>query len=375
MNVTALRDIFPVTQKWAYMNHAAVSPLSTRVRKAIADILDDTVQNGVVNYEDWGGQIEAVRDSAARLIGADAAEIALTGNTSDGLLIVANGLDWQPDDNIVAPDIEFPANVYPWKFLEQRKGIEVRLVPARQGRVHADDLTSAMDDRTRLVAISFVQFATGYRIDLSALADLCHRQGAYLCVDAIQGLGALPLNVREAGVDFLAAGGHKWLMSPVGTGVFYGRLDLIEQLEAVGAGWAAVQDSDDYFRFDSPLQSDACRFRSGSLNGPGLLGMGASIETLIEVGPENIEAHLMDLTGHLMDGLRRRRCTILTPHEMPAERSGIVCFQSPAGDPESICARLKEAGVVVAHRGDRVRVSPHCYNNHEDIERLLEALP
>lgn len=376
LDVVALRDTFPVTQHWSYLNHAAVSPLSTRVRKAISDIVDDTVQHGVVNYnERWAGRLQAVRDTVARLLGADTEEIALTGNTSNGLLIVANGLDWQPGDNIVTADIEFPANVYPWKFLEQRGEVEVRLAPGRDGRVHVADLASAMDDRTRLIAISFVQFATGYRSDLGAVAELCREYGAYLCVDAIQGLGALPLNVREAGIDFLAAGGHKWLMGPVGTGIFYARRDLLEQLTPINAGWLAVQDSSDHFRFDSPLQRDARRFQSGSANTPGLLGLGASIDTLMQIGAENVEAHLMTLTDHLIEGLQRRGFRVLTPHETPAERSGIVCFQSRSHKPEEIRARLQEAGVVVAARGDRVRASPHCYNNHDDVDRLLAALP
>ncbi len=375
VNTGALRTLFPVTERWAYLNHASVSPLSTRVRKVMADFVDDTVENGVVYYAKYKGQIEAVRRSAARLLGADIEEIALTGNTSDGLLIVANGLPWRAGDNIVTADIEFPANVYPWKFLEQRREVEVRLVPGHEGRVLIDDLAAAMDGQTRLVAVSSVQFATGFQIDLGAVANLCRRHDAYLCVDAIQGLGAIPMNVRQAGIDFLAAGGHKWLMGPVGTGIFYVRRDLIEQLTPTHAGWCAVQDAGDYFRFDSPLRRDAMRFRSGSINSPGLLGLGASIETLMEIGPENTESHLIDLTDYLIEGLRSRGFEVLTPHQTLAERSGIVCFQSDAHDPEAIHSRLEDAGVVVAARGDRVRVSPHCYNNRDDINRLLEALP
>lgn len=375
VNVPALRSMFPVTERWAYLNHAAVSPLSTRVQRVMSGFVDDTVDNGVVYYKKYREELDAVRRSAAQLLGADIEEIALTGNTSDGLLIVANGLLCRPGDNIVTADIEFPANVYPWKFLEQRREVEVRLVPGREGRVLMDDLAAAIDDRTRLVAISFVQFASGYRIDLGAVADLCRRHDAYLCVDAIQGLGALPMDVREAGIDFLAAGGHKWLMGPVGTGIFYVRRDLIEDLTPTHAGWLAVQDSDDYFCFDSPLQHDARRFRSGSANTPGLLGLGASIETLMEVGPENTESHLLDLTDYLIEGLRSRGMTVLTPHQTPAERSGIVCFQSATHDPETIYARMEDAGVVVAARGDRVRVAPHCYNDRDDVDRLLEALP
>jgi selenocysteine lyase/cysteine desulfurase len=314
------------------------------------------------------------RRGAARLIGADEAEVCLTRNTSHGLNIVAAGLPWQAGDNMITAETEFPANVYPWKNLE-RKGVNLRFARAHDNRILVDDVAALMDDRTRLVAISFVEFMTGFRNDLAALADLCHRRGALLCVDGIQGVGALSLDVGQVPLDFLSVGGAKWLMGPIGTGFLFVRRQHIPSLDLAMAGWMGTTDIHEYFRYDLPWREDACRFEEGSLNVLGATGLNAALQVLLSVGLDPIQARIMSLTDRLIEGLPQRGYQIISPVARQSERSGIVSFQHARHDPAQLERSLSEAQVVISRRGPCIRVSPHFYNNEEDIDRLLAALP
>jgi selenocysteine lyase/cysteine desulfurase len=293
---------------------------------------------------------------------------------SHGLNIVAAGLDWQPGDNLVCAETEFPANVYPWTNL-RRRGVEVRFAPACDNCILTDDVAALMDERTRLVALSFVEFATGYRNDLAALAGICHARGAYLCVDGIQGLGALQFSVQDTPVDFLATHAAKWMLGPIGAGFLYVRRDRLPAVDPVMTGWRSVVDRDDYFRYDSPLRDTGERLEPGSPNHVGLIGMAAAIDLLLSVSLDQIEARILALTDCLIAGLRASGCEITSPVARRRERSGIVCFRHPAVETATLAGRLQEAGVIVSLRGDVIRVSPHFYNTEEEVERLLAVLP
>jgi len=316
---------------------------------------------------------EHMRQIIANLVGGKPSEIAFTRNTTQGLNIVANGIRWEPGQNIVTAHTEFPANVYPWMNL-QRLGVEVRFTPVRDNRILPEDVMSMVDAQTRLVALSAVEFSTGYRNDLAAISKFCHQRGIYLSVDGIQSLGALPFDARAYNVDFVSAGAYKWLLGPVGVGFFWCREELIEELEITCVGLGSVVDSDDYFRYDSPLHTDARRFEEGSLNHVGLAGFQASVETLLEVGIPNIEKRLHDLTNYLIEGLHARGCEIVSPIDTWEERSGIVSFRSKNIPSEALHQKLADAGVIVSLRGGAIRVSPHFYNTEEEIERLLAEL-
>ena len=310
----------------------------------------------------------------AQLVGGEPAEIALTRNTSHGLNIATNGVLWRPGDNLITAQTEFPANVYPWTNLS-RRGVEVRFAPARDNRILVEDIEKLIDKRTRLVSISFVEFYTGYRNDLAAIGQLCDDRGLLFSVDGIQGLGALPLNARAAKLDFLSTGAAKWLMGPIGIGFFWCRREFVEHLVPAVAGWRGVVESDDYFRYDSPLRSDARRFEEGSPNVAGIWGFEASLRLLMEVGIARIEERIMALTDYLIAGLQEREYPIISPIASLPERSGIVTFLPKSGDVEELDRGLTEADVVVSQRGPGIRVSPHFYNTEEDIDRLLGALP
>ena len=374
MDLAPARDLFPVTRRYAYLNHASVAALPRPVVEAMTGYLSERGQAGSEALPGWDSQHEQIRQLVARFVGAHRDEIVFTGSVSHGLNIVAAGLDWQPGDNLVCAETEFPANVYPWTNL-QRRGVEVRFAPARDNRVLVEDIAARMDRRTRLVAISFVEFGTGYRNDLEALAQLCHERGATLCVDGIQGLGALQFSLTRTPVGFVATHAAKWMLGPIGAGFLTIRRDLLGRLDPVMTGWRAVVDRDDYYRYDSPLRDTGERFEPGSLNVAGLLGMAAAIELLLSVGLDQIEARILALTDYLIAGLQARGCIITTPIAHRRERSGIVCLRHPSVESATLAERLRAAGVVVSLRGDVIRVSPHFYNTEDDLERLLSVLP
>jgi selenocysteine lyase/cysteine desulfurase len=374
LDLTEARGLFPVTQRYAYLNHASVAAPPRPVIEAMSRYLSSRQLDGSQALLEADDTMERVRQSAARFVGARQEEIVFTASASHGLNIVAAGLDWQPGDNLICAETEFTANVYPWTNL-QRRGVQVRFAPARDNRILVEDVEALMDGRTRLVAISFVEFASGYRNDLDALADLCQARGAYLSVDGMQGLGALQFRVDQTPVDFLAAHAPKWMLGPIGAGFLYIRRDLLSRLDPVMVGWRSVVDRDDYFRYDSPLRVSGERFEAGSLNSVGLLGMEAGIELLLAVGLDEIEARVLSLGDHLIAGLQDRGCTITTPIAHRSERSGIVCFRHPALDSALLAEHLQAADVIISLRGDVVRVSPHFYNTEAELERLLAVLP
>lgn len=369
-----MRDLFPVTRRYAYLNHASAAALPRPVMEVMSRHLVEQGQAGSEALSDWDSRQEEIRQLAARFVGAHRDEIVFTGSVSHGLNIVAAGLDWRPGDNLVCAETEFPANVYPWTYL-QRRGLEIRFAPAQDNRILVEDVAGLLNDRTRLVAISFVEFGTGYRNNLDALARVCQERGVYLCVDGIQGLGALQFDVARTPVDFLATHAAKWMLGPVGAGFLYIRRDRLPLLEPVMTGWRAVVDRDDYYRYDSPLRDTAERFEPGSPNVVGLMGMAAAMDLLLSVGLDQIEARILALTDYLIDGLQARGCTITTPIAHRRERSGIVCFRHCAVDPAVLAGRLHDLGVVVSLRGDVIRVSPHFYNTEDELGRVLDALP
>ncbi len=374
MDFASIRDLFPVTQRYAYLNHASVAALPTPVTAAMTRYLTERSAHGSESLLDWDQDIERVRRLAARFLGAHRDEIIFTGSISHGLNIVAAGLDWRPGDNLICAETEFTANVYPWTNL-RRRGVEVRFAPACDHRILVTDISRLMDQCTRLVAISFVEFCTGYRLDLEALSALCRDRGTYLCVDSIQGLGALQFRVDQTPVDFVAAHAAKWMLGPIGAAFLYVRRDLVSQLDPVMAGWRGVVDRDDYFCYDSPLREGGERFEPGSLNAVGLVGMEAAMELLLSVGQPAIEERILALTDLLISGLQARNCTLTSPVSNRSERSGIVCFRHPAVPSAVLMERLREEQILVSLRGDVIRVSPHFYNNEADLERLVAVLP
>jgi selenocysteine lyase/cysteine desulfurase len=254
------------------------------------------------------------------------------------------------------------------------RGVEVRRVPSRQGRIEIDDLVAALDTRTRVVSLSFVEFASGFRNDLAAVGALCQERGIRFFVDAIQGLGVLPLDVSRLGIDYLAADGHKWLLGPEGAGIFWIRRDRVEELHAVGVGWHSVVGAWDFSRIDFRLKPHAGRWESGTLNVGGIVALGASLGLLLEAGIEAVRDRVLALTDHLCERAPAAGWTVWSSRR-DADRSGIVSLVPPPGrDPAAVVKELRRQGVVVNHRAGRLRVSPHAYNTPDEIDRLVALL-
>ena len=356
------------------MNHAGVAPLSRRVQDVMAGFLEDATVNGAVNAKLWEEEAEACRSVAAQLINAHVTEVAFMKNTTQGILIAANGIDWRAGDNVVTTAVEFPANVYPWWSLKERYGVQTRMVPEQAGRICIEDVATAIDERTRAVTISHVEFASGFRNDIQALGEICRERDIWFIVDAIQSLGAIEVDVQSCNVDILAADGHKWMLAPEGAAIFYCADEKREQLINTNVGWASVVNPRDFLNYDLTQKPDATRFEEGSYNSVGLYGLKAAIELLLEIGIFTIEAHVLELTGHLIEGLEAKGYRVITP-PANSERAGIVIFESERITPTEIYEMLLSENIITAERGSGVRVSPHFYNTTSEIERLLEVLP
>jgi cysteine desulfurase / selenocysteine lyase len=373
MDWTSLREQFPVTRRWAYFDHAAVAPLSGPAQRAVVEWAADMTDNGVVHEPLWFRRVNEVRGLAGRLLNADPLDVAFVKNTSEGIGIVAEGFPWQAGDNVVTAAEEYPANIYPWLNLAGR-GVELRSVPSRGSRLLIDDIRAAIDERTRIVSLSWVEFASGYRNDLDALGELCRGRGILFFVDAIQGLGVLPLDVGRTPIDGLAADGHKWLLAPEGAGVFYLRRAWVERLHPVGVGWNSVVGARDFSKIDFTLKPHAGRWESGTLNVAGIHALGASLELLLGLGIAAVAERIFELTDLLCERARAAGLEVFSSREQ-GERSGIVSLLPPPGaEPRELVRRCRDEGIVINLRAGRLRVSPHCYNSTDEIERLVRTL-
>jgi cysteine desulfurase/selenocysteine lyase len=325
----------------------------------------------LAHWERFRGQ---VRGRLAELLSVGPESITFTKNATSGLGMVAGGLDWATGDNVVGVDREFPANIYPWMGLK-RKGVELRLYRPEQGRIDVKALARLCDRRTRVVAISAVQFWSGFRTDLAALRTALKGHDALLVVDAIQAVGAMYLDLSSAPVDFLCAGAQKWLLGPIGVGFAYVGPRMLERLNPVTIGTDSVVRDEEYFQYDLTLKPDARRFEEAAPNYPGILGMGAAVNLLLRAGLGAVEEVVLRLADRLRDELPRRGYELVHKPALPSERSGIVSFRHPRMVPAELQGRLREARVIVSLRSDFLRASAHYYNSDEDLDRLLEALP
>jgi len=368
----------PAAQRWAYFDHAAMSPLPRPTAEAFQKWLREAVEIGNPVWADWVKGVERMRATAAKMIGAHPDEIALVGNTTAGISLVAECFRWQAGDNVVTLADEFPSNVYPWFNLADR-GVETRRVPTDvSGRLDLERLAEACDERTRIVTVSWIGFATGYRQDVARIAEIAHERGALLFLDAIQGLGAFPLNVNEMGIDFLAADGHKWLLGPEGAGIGYIRREHLDRLRPLGPGWHSVVPGQDYTHIELNLRPTAARYEGGSQNNAGFLAFGASLELLDQLGAPNLAASVLDITDRACERLTEIGAKIVSDRRPDyrdgEQRSGIVAFELPGRDPMAVKRHAMRQDVVFGCRAGRLRISPHAYNNEEDLDRLVEAL-
>lgn len=363
------RDQFPVTKNLVYLNHASVAPLSRRAAEAMQGLAQDALDYGSEHYSHWMAAYEGVRNGAARMINASPGEIAIVKNTSEGIATVAIGIDWKPGDAVVIFEEEFPANLYPWRRLAATKGVELRQLSIFDDAQRIDEAAKG----ARLVAISFVQYLSGYRVNLDRIGEICQRRGCFFFVDAIQGMGAFPIDVQRSRIHALSADGHKWLLGPEGCGVLYISRELQDQVEPVEFGWTNVAKYADYASRDMSLRPDAGRYECGTLNTIGCFGLRAAFDFLLEIGVENVRSAVQALGDQVWNGAREIGYETLGVRNQDSG-AGIVSVRKPGVESHFIVKKLREAGFATAPRQGWVRIAPHFYISPDDIDALLRML-
>lgn len=366
-------DEFPQDPAICYLNHAAVAPWPKRAAEAVKAFACENLHQGARDYPRWVQLEHRLRGQLQTLLNAPGkGDIALVKNTSEALSFVAMGLDWTEGDEVLISDEEFPSNRIPWEALAPR-GVRLRQV-SLNGADPEGALIEAMGPATRLLSISSVQYASGLRMDLARLGRACRERGILFCVDAIQSLGAIELDVQAIHCDFAMADGHKWLLGPEGLGVFYCRREVRDRLHLTQFGWHMVEALGDYDRADWMPASTARRFEPGSPNTLAQHALSASLELLLEVGLGRIQEALQQRTAYLIQSLGALPGARLLSPATPERRAGIVTFSFAGIDSQRLYQRLMQAGVVCAARGGGVRWSPHFYTSQQVLDRALGIL-
>ena len=367
---------FPLDPAISYLNHAAVSPWPKAAAEAVKAFAEENATSGAQHYPRWMEVEKQLRHKLAQLLNVHGTrEIALAKNTSEALSIIAYGLRWQPDDEVVISNQEFPSNRIVWESLAR---FGVKVIQADIGAEYpVAALISACTKRTRLISISSVQFASGIRVDLETLGQACQARGILLCVDAIQSLGALPFDQQNIQADFIVADGHKWMMGPEGLALLYVNTKHIETLTLHQFGWHMIQHRGDYSRTDWQPAPDATRFECGSPNMLGIYALNASLGVLLDIGLNTIQQELETRVNYLIEQLDTiEGLTLLSPRARE-KRGGIVTFLPPlsgTSDINRLHQQLMQQGVICANRGGGIRFSPHFYTSAATIDRAVSLL-
>lgn len=368
-----VRALIPSLERELWLQHGGGSPMSNRVHDALREAID-LAHRGMSWAERYEPDRTALRESLARMLGGRPEEIVLTRSTGHGLSLLARGLDWRRGDNVIGARWEFPTNLYPWMALE-RHGVELRLVEPDGGRVTAEAVAACIDDRTRVVSLSYVQFWNGYRIDTARIGAECRRRGVLFALDAIQGVGAVRLDVASTPVDLVAAGAIKWLMGPVGIGCCWLHPDLLSRLDPPLVGVGSVANPHDYFNPVLEYHPGGKRFEESGVSWLDIVAFHAAVALLEEVGHDVVEQRVLALSTRLGDQLSAAGFEVIEPWPRgPGESSGIVSCRLPGTPHTELLRRLRDAGIVAGSHLEAVRLSPHFYNSDADLDRAVAAL-
>lgn len=371
-NVPLYRSWFPhIHTGKIWLNHAAISPVSKRVHAVIENHLQNRSYGDIDVYPSVIASCEKTKNNLAAIMNATPDRIGFVANTSEGLNILANGIDWKSGDRILLNDIEFPTNVVPFLNL-RRHGVEIDFVKSVNGAIRIDDIERSITPRTRLLSISFVQFLSGYTADLAAIGALCRKNNIIFSVDAIQGLGAVPLDVNAMQIDFLSGGGNKWLMGLMGLGFVFVTAELQDRIHQHHAGWTSNRNFfGDFFNYRIDLDETARRYENGTQNYLAIAALGESTSTLLEVGIEHIHDYLLGITETIIAFADEHRFDVVTPRDR-AQRAGIVTLKH--ADAKTIFNDLAEQRIIVSMREGMLRIAPHFYTSEEDVHALFSIL-
>lgn len=366
---------FPLSPELIYLNHAAVAPWPKRTSTAVSLFAQQNTLYGSSYYLDWLKKEAELREQLQILLNAPSAkDIALVKNTSEALSFVAYGLDWHSGDNIVSSNEEFPSNRIVWQSLANQ-GVEFREADLANAESPEDALFALVDEHTRLLTISSIQFASGLRLDINRIGRFCKQQNILFCVDAIQSLGAVQFDVQECQADFVMADGHKWMLSPEGLGVFYTSPEAREKLKLTQYGWHMMKNTHNYENKPWDIHPTAQRFECGSPNMLGIHAFSASLSLLLEIGMDTIEKKVLANANYLMEAIKLHPyLQLLTPEKLTLQ-SGIVLFKHRQMSKEALYAQLQENHVACAMRGEGIRFSAHFYNSTEELDKAMLLVP
>ncbi|MCB2153838.1 aminotransferase class V-fold PLP-dependent enzyme [bacterium] len=365
---------FPITRNSIYLSHSAISPLPARTAAAIQRYAKEASEQGLVALPRWIARLGMARSEAAMMLRADEAEIGFVKSTTHGLMIVANSLHWLKGQTIIVEEHTFPANWYVWKGLEERAGVQVVTWPERNFRYEMEDLARLLSEHdVAMVSLTAASYSTGFRHDLAAIGKLLRESGVLFCVDAIQQLGAFPIDANECCIDFLAADSHKWLLGPEGAGIVYVNAHRLDMFNDTFVGWLGREGFEDYDARDLPPDPTARRFEEGAPNQVGVQGMGASLTILNEVGIDVVAQRIRANCRVLQDGLRDLRWKLISPAD-EEHASGIVAFEHAEKDPSAIVRALAEKKIVCSARRGFLRMAPHFYQTPEEMQRVVDAV-
>jgi cysteine desulfurase / selenocysteine lyase len=370
-----IRKLFPAAEKYTYLNSAAVSPMPRSAVEAVNTQLRDVMWNGSLNLADWIKTKNRCRDLIAGMLTVESEQIAFVRNTSDGFSTIANGFAWQKGDNILTFEKEFPSNFYPWRRIRDAFGVELRTCPERNGRIDLDEFISLIDENTKLVSISAVQFSTGFRADLKKIGQATREVDALFAVDIIQGFGVLPFDLPEQLVDIACGASHKWLCSPEGCGIIYLSDRARNRIEPTLVGWISVDEAFNFDDYEQVWKPNALAWETGTGGSSLFYGLEQSLKLLSETGTENIAEYLENLTDYLCGRLLEKNYEIVSSR-LKGEKSQIVSIMPKADTNSTKLAQLLEKkGIIVTARGSRLRIAPHFFNNLSDIDRLIKNMP
>ncbi|MEO8073768.1 MAG: aminotransferase class V-fold PLP-dependent enzyme [Acidobacteriota bacterium] len=370
-----IRKLFPAAENYTYLNSAAVAPLPTIAVEAVASQLRDVSENASANFSEWVATKNRARQIIAEMLKVEPQQIAFMRNTSDGFATVAGGLKWEKGDNIVSFEKEFPANFYAWRRVRDDFGVELRMCPEKNGRIDLDEFINLIDTNTKLVAISAVQYGSGFRADLEKIGEAARKVDALFAVDIIQALGTTPFDLPAQKVDIASGASHKWLCSPEGCGILYLSDRARERVKPTLVGWISVEEAWDFEDTEQKYKPNALAWESGTGCSSLFYGLEQSAKLLFETGAENIQNYLEELTDYLCEILPTEHYEIISSREK-GEKSQIVCIKHRNGlAPTEIAEHLQKQNIIVSPRNDRIRIAPHFFNNQEDIEKFAANLP
>lgn len=374
-SIVNLED-FPATKEYVYLNAASISLMPLPVLRKMKDFQEELGLRGTVWFDEEieTMAMEDARNEASKLVGADIDEIALLSSTTEALCTIAWSLDFKQGDNVVTTDMEFPSVIYPWMRIGKEKGVEVRLAKNKEGIVEVADLEKLVDDRTRVLAISHVEYASGLRFNLEELHQVTSKHGALLVVDAIQSLGVVPINVKKEEVDIFASGSYKWLLGPFGASILYVKRDIYDKLDPPFVGWRSTEEPFEFKPTQLGYAKTAKKFEYSTTNYASKIGLAEAIKYLQRIGIKRVYDHVLKLTGNLMQSLLNLRgVRVITPRENE-RRAGIVTIRFEKADYIEVAKKLGERGIIVSPRFESVRFSPHVYNTEEDMVKASEEL-